>query len=777
MNNDNLSTDDPRLTAFALGELAGEEHTRVAAAVAADPALREEVNEIRATAGSLETALGAEPLPTTEQFVLIDQNDYPTNAKKSNVTRFPYYWVAGLAAAAFAVLVLVQDPESPMVPQEEVIRYTLDLGETPEARPEAAPLGAARDRSVTLDMPIRDGSEIAGREREQPTATRVTGLGEPPPYPLSDDGAGRMPVVAVEAVSESNAAPVESASANAPMDEDAVALSAFEVSAEESTEYATATTLAGARMTTELRDMGSANSVVTSQFLQDVAQSPRVASMLSAAPLAMRVSPPAESAAGEGYALINENTFQQVADNPLSTFSVDVDSASYANVRRFLNRGQLPPVDAVRIEELINTFSYDYAPPRASSDAPFAAHLEVASAPWAPDHRLVRIGLKGRELAVGERQPANLVFLLDVSGSMSSPQKLPLVKEAMRMLVGRLETQDRVAIVTYAGSSGLALPSTAMSERRDVLNALEVLRPGGSTNGSMGIHLAYDIAKANFVEGGINRVILCTDGDFNVGVTSEGELSRLIAEKARTGVFLTTLGFGMGNYQDQVLERLANDGNGAYGYIDSAREARRLLVEQIDGTLATIAKDVKVQVEFNPARVQAYRLIGYENRLLAKEDFNNDAVDAGEIGAGHTVTALYEIVPAGVDFPRPGAVDELRYQQVEARQLDDRHSRELLTVKVRAKLPDADESRRWEFPLVDRGGSFAAASRDFKFAAAVAGFGMELRGSAFKGTTNLDNVIAWAEDGLIEDPAGYRQEFIALVRTAGQLRIAAAGGA
>ncbi len=465
-----------------------------------------------------------------------------------------------------------------------------------------------------------------------------------------------------------------------------------------------------------------------------------------------------------------------------------MDTASYANVRRFLAEGRLPPPDAVRVEELVNYFPYHYAPPatdKPHKDAlldPFAASMEVATAPWAPTHRLVRIGLKGREVSTAARGAANLVFLLDVSGSMDEPNKLPLVKESMRLLVGKLRPDDRVAIVVYAGASGLALPSTPVAKSREILEALDALTPGGSTNGAMGIQLAYDIAKANFVTGGINRVILCTDGDFNVGVTSEGELTRLIEEKAKSGVFLTVLGFGMGNYKDATLEALADKGNGNYGYIDSRREAEKMLVEQVSGTLVTIAKDVKIQVEFNPAQVASYRLIGYENRLLKKEDFNNDAVDAGEIGAGHTVTALYEVVPAsqamgdGSGAMGAPAVDALKYRKAESgtrpgmakdtNRNDPPAWRELLTLKVRFKEPAGAVSRKLEFPLTDAGARFGDASADFKFAAAVAEFGMILRGSPHKGSGTLAEVKAWAEAGTDGDVGGYRGEFIALVRQA-----------
>lgn len=469
----------------------------------------------------------------------------------------------------------------------------------------------------------------------------------------------------------------------------------------------------------------------------------------------------------EAYGYRKDNDYLRVADQPVSTFSIDVDTASYANVRRFLQQGRRPPADAVRIEELVNYFPYHYAPP--AGGAPFTVALEAASAPWNPAHRLVRIGLKGREVSDAARPPANLVFLLDVSGSMNQPNKLPLVKQSLRLLVNQLRPDDRVAIAVYAGASGLALPSTSAARKAEILDAIDRLEASGSTNGGMGIQLAYDIAKANFVAGGLNRVILATDGDFNVGVTNEGELVRMVQEKAKSGVFLSVLGFGMGNLKDTTLEQLADKGHGNYAYIDSLAEARKTLVEQAGGTLLTIAKDVKLQVEFNPAVVSAYRLIGYENRLLAREDFNNDQVDAGDIGAGHTVTALYEVVPVGAATPDAApAVDALKYQAVKApdARIQARGNAEMLTVKIRYKEPAGEVSRKLEFPLQDTGAAFSGASPDFKFAAAVAAFGMVLRDSPQKGASTLGNVIAWAREGIESDAGGYRTEFIALVERA-----------
>jgi Ca-activated chloride channel homolog len=464
----------------------------------------------------------------------------------------------------------------------------------------------------------------------------------------------------------------------------------------------------------------------------------------------------------EAYDRVVDNPFLRAIQNPLSTFSIDVDTAAYANLRRFLSSGALPPKDSVRIEEMVNYFAYSYSPPKNSD--PFSAQVEIASAPWKPEHRLVKVGLKGREIAQDKRPPSNLVFLIDVSGSMQPPNKLPLIKRGLPLLVEKLTENDRVAIVVYAGASGLVLPSTTCDHKAKILAALENLEAGGSTNGGSGIQLAYDTAIANFIKGGTNRVILATDGDFNVGVTNQGELTRLIEEKAKSGVFLSVLGFGMGNYKDSTLEKLADKGNGNYAYIDSLQEARKVLVEEMGGTLITIAKDVKIQVEFNPALVGAYRLIGYENRILRAEDFNDDTKDAGEIGAGHTVTALYEVVPTGKEGELPG-VDALKYQKPVATTRESK-SGESLTLKLRYKEPDGMTSKLTQVPVSDHGTSWAQASRDFKFASAVAALGMILRDSPYKGNSTLGSVLELAEAGKGEDKQGYRAEFIELVRTA-----------
>jgi Ca-activated chloride channel family protein len=472
----------------------------------------------------------------------------------------------------------------------------------------------------------------------------------------------------------------------------------------------------------------------------------------------------------ESYATIDENAFRAVEHEPLSTFSADVDRASYANVRRFLMEGRRPPVDAVRIEEMINYFPYSH--PTRRGNAPITVATEVADAPWRAGHRLLRIGLSTPPVDLRGAPAGNLVFLIDVSGSMNGPDRLPLVKRSLRLLVDQLREDDRVAIVVYAGAAGLVLPSTRGSDRRTILDAIERLEAGGSTAGGEGLRLAYEVARRNFVRGGNNRVILATDGDFNVGVSSDAEMVRLIEEKRREGTFLTVLGFGRGNLKDSKMEQLADRGNGNYAYIDNLLEARKVLVSEMGGTLLTVAKDVKLQVEFNPSRVRAYRLIGYENRLLANEDFNDDARDAGEMGAGHTVTALYEIIPVGVrsDAVVRG-VDSLRYRAPTPAPAPARGA-ELAFVKVRYKRPDGDTSRLLEHPVRETG---AAASPDFTFAAAVAGFGMLLRESEHRGTLTVDQVVRLAEGSRGADPDGYRGEFVRLARVFGEMQPQRAG--
>jgi Ca-activated chloride channel family protein len=706
---------DPRITAFALGELEGEEHARIEAAVNADPELQAAVVELRAFGGQLSTALAgekAEAMPPVAEA---------PKKRRGRLIKFPLHYFATALAACFAVVVWV--------------RHKGDVTTPP-------PPPATEEAAVA--------SEIGKEQKDVEHRLRV----------------------ARKAAAASMPSPVSDASIQSS------AQNGLQMPAMPDMPSVGTVSLGGAGFARNTVGTGAGYGTGFGTAVGSTASRSHDTGLMNRGFLGVTGEASAVLPSSDAYAHPGDNARRTVADEPLSTFSIDVDTASYANVRRFITGGHLPPRDAVRIEELINYFPYRYAPPAPGNDkdaVPFAAKLEVASAPWAPAHRLVRIGLKGREFTAASRPAANLVFLLDVSGSMNTPNKLPLVKESLRLLVERLRPDDRVAIVTYAGNSGLALPSTAASKKHEIIAALDHLTANGSTNGAMGIHLAYDIAKANFAAGGLNRVILCTDGDFNVGVTDRDELVRLVEDKAKSRVFLSVFGFGMGNLKDHTLESLSGKGNGTYGYIDTRREAEKVFVEQVEGTLATIAKDVKVQVEFNPARVASYRLIGYENRLLKKEDFNNDAVDAGDIGAGHTVTALYEIVPVGVDADgavRP-TVDALKYQKVESgsRKADIRTSgsNELLTVKIRYKAPEGDVSRKQEFPLVDAGREFEKAEGEFQFAAAVAAWGMLLRDSPHKGSATFEQVVGWAEKGLADDVNGHRAEFIQLVRRSAEL--------
>lgn len=746
MNISEFNPDDPRLTAYALGEMEPAERAEFEQWLRQHPDAQRAVEDICATAALLGTALAEEPAGPGDNVidataVLAAQTKTAPEPvdeyrqKRSKLLRFPalYYMTASLAAACFAVMFFT----SAEYQAKEKKRY-IEMNE-----------------SLASGMRAKIASAQAAEERRAELAKRA-----------ENDAKQRQEFAVTLALPSAPPPPLEVATSQVPAAQDAVVkLEQFQV----------APAPAGAAAPAPRFEQSYGYSVSNPTL---AARAPRTRNVLAqtanpSASLSAVNLPQTEPANTEGYAQASENPFLTVAQNPLSTFSVDVDTASYANVRRFLRGQRLPPPAAVRIEELVNYFPYRYAPP--SGGAPFAAHMEVASAPWAPEHRLVRIGLKGREVSDAARPRANLVFLLDVSGSMNAPNKLPLVQQSLRLLVDKLRTDDRVAIVVYAGASGLALPSTAVREKAKIMTAIDELRAEGSTNGEAGIQLAYDIAKANFVSGGVNRVVLATDGDFNVGVSSEGELSSLIQEKAKSGVFLSVLGFGMGNYKDSTLEKLADQGNGNYAYIDSLAEAKKTLVEQAGGTLVTIAKDVKLQVEFNPAVAQAYRLIGYENRLLRKEDFNNDQIDAGEIGAGHTVTALYEVIPVGVPLPEAGSVDALKYQQTgsggqkpehEGRKAVASASGELLTLKVRYKEPTGDVSSKLEFPLRDTGKAFADASADFKFAAAVASFGMTLKNSPYRGETKLADIAQWAREGTTDDAGGYRAEFVELVHEA-----------
>jgi Ca-activated chloride channel family protein len=465
----------------------------------------------------------------------------------------------------------------------------------------------------------------------------------------------------------------------------------------------------------------------------------------------------------ESYQKTVENAFQNPLHDPLSTFSIDVDAASYSNIRRYLNNGQLPPKYSVRIEEMINYFNYNL--PAPTNGEPVAIYTELSAAPWNPQHRLLRIGLKARVVETAQLPASNLVFLIDVSGSMDQYNKLPLVQSSLKMLVDQLRPQDKVAIVVYAGAAGLVLPPTSGSQKAVIKDAIDRLSAGGSTAGGEGIKLAYQTAKQSFLKKGNNRVVLATDGDFNVGASSDGDMEQLIEQERKSGVFLSVLGYGMGNYKDSKMEVLADKGNGNYAYIDNITEARKTLVSEFGGTLFTVAKDVKLQLEFNPTKVAAYRLIGYENRMLNKEDFNNDLKDAGDMGAGHTITALYEIIPAGVHNKFTNSVDPLKYQKIE-KTANNFISNDMLTVKFRYKEATGSVSKMSQAVVNDNAINMLNTSDDFRFAAAVAQFGMLLRDSEFKQGSSFDNVIKMARAAKGTDYEGYRAEFVKLAESA-----------
>ena len=746
--------DDPQLTAYALGELHDAAARRVIdARLEREPALRVEVEQIRAVAAQLEQQLAAEPMPDAKP--LIGPDVARVRGAKSRPGQRPR-WAGRLAIAAAVSVVAGGITYS-------VVSGRLDRQESNASkvatnlRQVGGPLLLySNDSRGAYPQSPQNGPTVgAPASSVSPSADAATPEGTPdftngPSFNLAQgQGQSQYGMFGGAVVTGAGAEQRAEVAARAPTPGQTATLG-----------YSYQQPFPG---TSPVGGGFKLNHAVEAEF-----------------GIVSDINPGSFNT--EAYDRVVDNPFLDVVQNPLSTFSIDVDTASYSNVRRFLSRGQRPPKDAVRIEEMVNYFPYDYEPPAKDAKEPFATDVEVADCPWRPEHRLVRVAIKGKEIRADKRPASNLVFLLDVSGSMQPANRLPMVKRSMRMLLDQLNGEDRVAIVVYAGSSGLVLPSTQCSAgaKQGILHAIETLSAGGSTNGEQGIQLAYSVARQNFIEGGTNRVILCTDGDFNVGVTNEGDLTRLIEEKAKSGVFLSVLGYGMGNLKDSMMEKLADKGNGNYAYIDTIGEAKKVLVEQMSGTLVTIAKDVKIQVEFNPAAVASYRLIGYENRLLAKEDFNDDKKDAGEIGASHAVTALYEVVPAGTAAKgaadeRP-SVDPLKYQKpaqpaatatATTTTAAGGHSGELLTLKLRYKQPDGDTSALIETPVKDAGQTFAKASRDFKFASSVAAFGMILRESPHKGRATYGAVLEWAEDGLAgKDRSGYRNEFVELVKRA-----------
>ncbi len=754
----NLTPDSPELTAYALGALDPDTRARVEAAVASDPALQAEVEAIRACAMQLTDELSREPAPALDERqrerIRAASRDGCGEAfdPEMDGTRKPAWrgssgaWWRGLwnpawglalaGAAAVALTLWLRPPTAGEPAQSEAeiagngLRY--QPGRSDAATVTNAPALAAvetreRKASTERSAPIRrmESRSVPADSLQVPTAPLPSPA---PPAPQAQVQVSRRTVAdgARSRASSSGVGGVAPGSGQTPP--------------------ASVPPLSGTRAT--------ASEVQSFQLHQEPVLMKRYG--LVSSEMSTAVQPP-----------LVENPLRSPLEAPLSTFALDVDTASYAIVRRHLNAGRLPPPDAVRLEEMVNYFTYTHREP--ARDHPIRIETELADSPYTWGNRLVRIALKARDIARSERPPANLVFLVDVSGSMEPEDRLPLIQRSLRMLTESLTARDRVSLVTYAGEAGVRLPSSSGAEKEPIVKAIDTLKSGGSTHGSAGIRLAYEQARAHFNAEGINRVILCTDGDFNVGMTSREALLELISGEAKTGVFLTVLGFGMDNYKDATTELLADQGNGNYAYIDSFREARKVLAEQLESTLVTVAKDVKLQVEFNPARVRSWRLLGYENRALVDRDFNDDTKDAGDLGAGHTVTALYELVMVGGTGP---GVDPLRYERPTAAtglSGSGVHTNELMHIKLRYKKPDDDRSRLLQLSVADASRTLEQAGDDFRFSAAAAGFAMLLRNSPHKGTLTYDQVLRMAESALGRDPGGYRAEFVDLARRARQL--------
>lgn len=793
-NRPEFDPDDPRLTAFVLGELNEADRAGVERQLAADGALREAADVLRETAEQMRTALTREPavpLSAEQRAAIAALADSPLPAvSRANVPRRPRWgrWLAATAGlalvATFAVIGYERSQSQENANYFAALKFKIvgDRIGQPLEKPADDTFADVAERwssqtnpDTPQELATNPPAEEIGRDQRVVSLEERGRIASTNSASVVHDPAAREYTVATrskEAKPENRELGERSDRLSILSAPDAKGL---ESEAERQTRIKLKTSNGQTSKlfkpgTKSVEDLAQLNKAEGYRRESVTESKPRADSLTD---FAITESIPS----AETYAPIVENEFLTPDKQPLSTFSIDVDTASYSNMRRFVRQGQMPPPDAVRVEELLNYFRYDY--PQPVDGTPFAVALDHGPCPWQPRHELVRIGLKGKEIDRGKRPASNVVFLVDTSGSMAPANKLPLVQQSLKMLAESMTTNDRIAIVTYAGTAGLALASTTGDNQQAIMTVIDSLHAGGSTNGEAGIHLAYKLAGEHFVEGGTNRVILCTDGDFNVGVSGDDELVRIIQEKAKSHVFLSIFGFGMGNLKDAKLEQLADKGNGHYGYIDDQREARKVFVEELTGTLHTIAKDVKIQVEFNPRHVAAYRLIGYENRALAAQDFNDDKKDAGEIGAGHTVTALYEIVPIGVPFAaQPAVVDPLKYQQPEKQPVDVAHaskaaggsnSPEWLTVKLRYKQPDADQSVKLEVPLTCRTTNRPKPRPDFDWAAAVAEFGLLLRHSTHRGSANFAQVLELAETGLANDKGGYRAEFVELVKAVRQM--------
>jgi Ca-activated chloride channel family protein len=754
--------DDSRLTAYALGELAGPERDAFERELATNPDLQHAMKETIALADTLVASAPEHTLADEARAALRERcaANLRAETRARKIRRRVTATITALAACLAVGLLLVLSV--PAVNNARVqghlaaAKNEASLAETDKSLPTGPVFALRSDKDTKFDGAIHYGSAIHAR-----AATTSPSEAKP---------ATSVDLVTAPTVTTTSGQQAQ------------IALHS-EIAGSSSGSFGLAGGAVG-RVTKAKLVAGMAADATTST----ATLSPTIPSGTKQPFFGLRADAPASAppqCAGqpfhtEAYDAVEANRFLDAQGNPLSTFSIDVDTASYANVRRFLNAGQLPPAGAVRLEELVNYFPY--ALPQPDADAPFSVTAEVSRAPWNGKHLLARIALKGREIATDKLPPSNLVFLIDVSGSMDEPDKLPLLQTALRGLVQRLRPNDHVAMVVYAGNSGLVLPSTAGEDKSRILEAIDRLEAGGSTNGAAGIELAYQTAREHFLKDGNNRVILCTDGDFNVGVTSQSELVQLIERERESGIFLSVLGFGTGNVKDSTMEKLADKGDGNYAYIDSAAEARKVLGQQMSGTLFTIAKDVKIQIEFNPATVAGYRLLGYENRLLAKEDFNDDKKDAGEIGAGHTVTALYEIIPAGQALPESRPVDPLKYQPVVIDSVSARGGiqplssqpstlNELLTVKLRYKAPTGGASKLLEKAVTGDAESLDKATADFRFASAVAAFAMKLRGGHDDATMDWSAIQQLARGTLGDDPGASRAEFLTLVEKAKALSV------
>ena len=783
--------DDPRLTAYALGELSGDDQVTLERQLAGDPEASAEVQRIRALTRQLDEAMAHELAATpalaltAAQHAAIRQAAVPRRLTWGLV-------VSGLGTAvAASLLVMVAQAiggrgQSP-APDQTVAQVktaselpvappVTGLTEPPVAPPliiEITEESSERGLLVALNEPTdvaqTQGDQEISKGREHAVAASSAEAGSTGAFMAIGAGGGSSPAESRSKWTTSPSSPNGSAgmfgsrSGDGQTAADRAAPATPSAPAGEQESLADATLRYGAA---KQRAFASPAAAPTPAASASAANKKTGTRPLPSSPGFSTVDePPAlpvtTAPGSETYTRRADNPFQASYQTPLSTFSLDVDTASYSNVRRFLDAGRLPPRDAVRCEEMINYFPYKYAAP--TDGTPFAIHAEIAPCPWNPRHRLAKIALKGKELASGERPACNLVFLIDVSGSMQPENRLPLIKTGLSMLVDRLNERDRVAIVTYAGQSGVALPSTPGSNKREILRAITQLGAAGGTNGGAGITLAYQVARQSFTQNGINRVILCTDGDFNVGVTNRDELTAMVQRESRGRVFLSVMGVGHDNLQDATMEQLADRGNGHYAYLDTIAEAHKVFVEQTSGTLVPIAKDVKVQVEFNPVRIAGYRLIGYEKRMLAAREFNDDSIDAGEVGAGHAVTALYEIVPAGADVEADG----LRYQPQPAAEIEAAVAGEWLTVKLRYKLPEGGSSRLITGPVTDAMVR-TTLSPDLRLAAAAATFAQVLRGNASPGMTwaSLREQVALA---VREGGGDYAREFAQLVDRAARL--------